>query len=153
MKIYLDVCCLCRPFDNQLVPRIRYESEAVIAILNRCSVDWTLIWSYAIIYEVSKIIDGQKNQYLSNLRDRAEICIMVDGAIKNRAELFMGCGIKALDALHLSCAERAGVDFFITTDDKLKNIMSRYRDISTVKVVNPAQWYQEVVDDESENAA
>jgi predicted nucleic acid-binding protein len=112
-----------------------------------------LIWSYAIIYEVSKIIDGQKNQYLSNLRDRAEICIMVDGAIKNRAELFMGCGIKALDALHLSCAERAGVDFFITTDDKLKNIMSRYRDISTVKVVNPAQWYQEVVDDESENAA
>jgi len=43
MKIYMDVCCLCRPFDNQLIPRIRYESEAVIAILNR--VHWIGNWS------------------------------------------------------------------------------------------------------------
>ena len=28
-KIYLDVCCLCRPFDDQTVHRIRMETEAV----------------------------------------------------------------------------------------------------------------------------
>ena len=61
VKIYLDVCCLCRPFDDQLIPRIRNESEAVIAILNRCSLAWELIWSSAITYEVAKIIDHDKN--------------------------------------------------------------------------------------------
>ena len=31
MKIYLDVCCLCRPFDNHRDTRIRLETEAVLA--------------------------------------------------------------------------------------------------------------------------
>ena len=35
MKIYLDVCCLNRPFDDHRQERIRLESEAVVAILGR----------------------------------------------------------------------------------------------------------------------
>lgn len=35
MKIYSDVCCLNRPFDNQLQDRIHLEAEAVITILRR----------------------------------------------------------------------------------------------------------------------
>lgn len=34
-KIYLDTCCLNRPFDDQTQERIRLESEAVLAILSR----------------------------------------------------------------------------------------------------------------------
>ena len=30
MKIYLDVCCLNRPFDDQTQDRIHLESEAVV---------------------------------------------------------------------------------------------------------------------------
>jgi len=30
MKIYLDVCCLCRLFDNHRDTRIRLEAEAVL---------------------------------------------------------------------------------------------------------------------------
>ncbi|MDF2439948.1 MAG: hypothetical protein JWN98_932 [Abditibacteriota bacterium] len=33
MKIYLDVCCLKRPFDDQGQDRIHLESEAVLLIL------------------------------------------------------------------------------------------------------------------------
>ena len=34
MRIYLDVCCLKRSFDNQTQTRIRLETEAVELILN-----------------------------------------------------------------------------------------------------------------------
>ncbi len=41
VKVYLDVCCLNRPFDDQRQSRIRLESEAVLLILARCkSGEW-----------------------------------------------------------------------------------------------------------------
>jgi hypothetical protein len=33
MRIYLDMCCLKRPFDDQSQPGIRLETEAVLALL------------------------------------------------------------------------------------------------------------------------
>ena len=33
MRVYLDVCCLKHPFDDQGQPRMRVESEAVLALL------------------------------------------------------------------------------------------------------------------------
>jgi len=33
-KLYLDVCTLCRPFDNQNIMRIRLETDAYYLILN-----------------------------------------------------------------------------------------------------------------------
>ncbi len=32
MKVYLDMCCLKRPFDDAGVPRNRIEAEAVLSI-------------------------------------------------------------------------------------------------------------------------
>lgn len=34
MKIYIDVCCLNRPFDDQAQDRIHLEAEAILAVLN-----------------------------------------------------------------------------------------------------------------------
>ena len=122
MKIYLDVCCLCRPFDDQLVPRIRYESEAVIAILNRCSRDWELVWSSVITYEVSKIIDHQKKNHLTSTAAKTTTNILVDRSIKERAAFFMGWGVKAVDALHVACAEQVFNDTLITSERLLKSL-------------------------------
>lgn len=33
MLLYLDMCCIKRPFDDQSQPRIRLESEAVLGLL------------------------------------------------------------------------------------------------------------------------
>jgi predicted nucleic acid-binding protein len=153
MKIYMDVCCLCRPFDDQLVPRIRYESEAIIAILNRCERDWDLVWSFAITYEIAKILDYQKKHYVTSFAAKTKITVSVDENIKERAAVFMGWGIKALDALHVACAERAGATVLLTTDDTLKNIMSHHSDTISIRIVNPAQWYEEVTGNESEDIA
>ena len=144
MKCYMDVCCLCRPLDNQLIPRIRIESEAIIAILNRCSLDWELIWSSAITYEVAKIVDHDKKHYVSTFAAKTTTNILVDLAIKERATVFMNWGVKALDALHIACAERAGATVLVTTDDTLKNIMSYHSDTISIRIVNPAAWYEEV---------
>ena len=153
MKIYMDVCCLCRPFDDQFVPRIRYESEAIIAILNRCERDWDLVWSFAITYEIAKILDYQKKHYVTSFAAKTKITVSVDENIKERAAVFMGWGIKALDALHVACAERAGATVLLTTDDTLKNIMSHHSDTISIRIVNPAQWYEEVTGNESEDIA
>jgi len=153
MRIYMDVCCLCRPLDNQLIPRIRIESEAIIAILNRCSLDWELIWSSAITYEVAKIVDHDKKHYVSTFAAKTTTNIIVDLAIKERATVFMDWGVKALDALHIACAERAGATVLVTTDDTLKNIMSYHSDTISIRIVNPAAWYEEVTGNESEDTA
>jgi hypothetical protein len=153
MRIYMDVCCLCRPFDDQLVPRIQYESDAVIAILNRCPQEWELVWSSAITYEVAKIPEPQKKHYVASFAAKSVTTILVDTAIKERAAVFMGWGVKALDSLHVACAERAGADVLITTDDLLKNIMSHHSDTMSVRIVNPAVWYEEVTGNESKNTA
>jgi len=57
VKVYLDVCCLCRPFYDQKVNRIHLEAEAMKEILVRCTQDWTLVASDAVSFEISRITD------------------------------------------------------------------------------------------------
>ena len=53
MRIYLDVCCVNRPFDDQTQDRIHLESEAVILILKHVrSGNWEWISSEAVDFEV-----------------------------------------------------------------------------------------------------
>ena len=96
---------------NHLIPRIRYQSEVVIAILNRCSRDWELVRSSAITYEVAKIVDHDKKHYVSIFAAKATTNILVDREIKGCAAFFMSWGVKAQNALHIACAERAGARF------------------------------------------
>lgn len=52
-RIYLDVCCLNRPFDDQTQPRIALENQAILTILSRCqSGQWHLITSTALDVEL-----------------------------------------------------------------------------------------------------
>jgi len=49
MLIYLDVCCLNRPFDDQTQDRICLETKAVLLILERCYAGgWRFLGSEAV---------------------------------------------------------------------------------------------------------
>jgi len=98
-------------------------------------------------------VDHERKHYVSTFAVKTAINILVDLEIKERSAVFMGWGIKALDALHLACAERAGATVFLTTDDAKKNIMSYHSDTISIQIVNPAVWYEEVTGNESENIA
>jgi len=55
MKIYLDTCCLNRPFDDQSQERIRLETEAMMIILARLSrKEWTWLGSQALEIEIDR---------------------------------------------------------------------------------------------------
>ena len=143
MKIYLDVCCLCRPFDSRTHPRIHVEMEAVIAILKRCRLDWELITSDVISYEILRMPDQTRLLRVREITSLAREVIEWDDHLEERAEELMKSGIEAMDALHIASAERADA-ILVTTDDALiKNIKKVHNNIR-VRVCNPVDLYLEV---------
>ena len=64
LRVYMDVCCLNRPFDDQAQDKVRLETEAIVGILKRCGADtcWALVGSDIITLEASKNTDLAKRQ-------------------------------------------------------------------------------------------
>lgn len=148
MRIYLDVCCLNRPFDDQSHDRIRIESEAVLAILNRCQQDWTLAGSEAIDYEISKIPDDERKTGVKILASISRDKVTVDEITLRRASELEKTGLKALDALHLACAEKSA-EVMLTTDDDIVKIFRIKKNKIKIRVENPVRWLMEVTENES----
>ncbi|MEX1228932.1 MAG: hypothetical protein WEB58_01755 [Planctomycetaceae bacterium] len=57
MKIYLDVSCLNRPFDDQLQTRIRLETTAINIIFERLDADWVHVASQMSLIEIDAMPD------------------------------------------------------------------------------------------------
>ena len=51
MRVYLDMCCLKRPFDDQSQPRVRLGAEAVLSLLAAESATLEFIRSAALLLE------------------------------------------------------------------------------------------------------
>lgn len=122
MRIYLDCCCLQRPFDDQTQPRIRVEAEAVLAILTAVEAgDVSMVGSDALVYEVNRMSDLTRRSETLALLMLASEQVEVDAAAAKLAESLATIGIKPMDAIHLALASTASVDFFGTCDDGLLN--------------------------------
>ena len=66
--IYLDACCLNRPFDDQTQSRIHLEAEAVLIILARLSSgEWRWLGSSALDFEIAQIPDDERRTRLKLL--------------------------------------------------------------------------------------
>jgi predicted nucleic acid-binding protein len=146
MKIYLDVCCLNRPFDDHRQERIRFESEAVITILDRChSKTLTLLSSEVVDLEISKIPDDNRRQKVILSSSISKINVVVDDEIKKRARELYKLGFKSFDAFHIACAEKGLADVFLTTDDHLLKRAISKRKFIKVRVENPLRWLMEEI--------
>ncbi len=146
MRIYLDVCCLNRPFDDQTQDRIRLEAEGVVLILLRVhagSLRW--VSSDVVEHEIALTPDGSRRARVTLLAQSAGERIAVEDVDGQRGADLEAVGFGAFDALHLACAERAGVDVFLTTDDKLVRLASRRAGSLRVAVKNPLAWILEEV--------
>ncbi len=146
MKIYLDVCCLNRPFDDQTQDRIHLESEAVIAILRNVeSQQWTWIISSVVLFEVAQTPSAERKHRLSKLCSHATHEIAMGDDICANAETPRKAGFKSYDALHLACARKAGADIVLSTDDKLVKKATQHSATVGVRVANPLTWLQEIL--------
>ena len=119
-RAYLDVCTLCRPFDDQTQIRIRLETEAVQLILSHIRLEsLTCIISPVHRIESGAISDFTEREYLLALLEEIGVEAAVErAAVRERAEALAGQGLGPADAAHLAFAEAADADF-VTTDDRL----------------------------------
>ena len=145
IHIYLDACCLNRPFDDQTQARIRLEAEAVILILMRCEAgDWEWIGSEVLDWEIGQTPDPERRRRVGLLAAHIHRSVPVGPSEIDRAQELETWGIAAYDALHLACAESGGADVLLTTDDKLlRRSAARASDLH-VRVANPLTWLREV---------
>jgi len=144
MRVYLDVCCLNRPFDDQSHDKVRLEAEAVISILRRCERgEWELIGSDIIRLEITKNRDNVKRLKVLLLYEGITEEIKYNYQIKARAAQLQKHGMKLFDSLHLAFAEYAIADVFLTTDTRL--LKSSVRSNIRIRVDNPMNFYMEVL--------
>lgn len=143
-RLYLDVCCLNRPFDDQGQPRIHLETEAVLAIIARIDDgEWEWLSSEVVEFEINRTPDRGRRTRVRRLAARAAIIVPVDAAVRARGERLAAVGFGAVDALHVACAEAGGADVLLTTDRQLLNVAARTADAISIRVVNPLPWIQE----------
>lgn len=120
MRIYFNSCCLQRPLDDQTQPRIKVESEAVLALLKVVqSGDIILLNSEALEYEMRRIPDKMcRNEIIAVLSLAKERLELADATVI-LAESLENEGIDPMDAVHLALASIAKADYFTSCDDKL----------------------------------
>ena len=147
MKVYLDVCCFNRPFDDHAQDRVRLESEAVLTILEHArSRMWALIGSEVIDIEISKIPDDDLRCKVNILSGMKQKFITVNNDVEIRAKELEKLGFKSFDALHIACAEKGDADILLTTDDIFLSKALQSRNILKVRVENPLRWLMEVME-------
>ncbi len=140
IKIYLDVCCLSRPFDDQTQTRIAMEAEAVVKILGNSNNSFVLVSSDFIDYEIRNTLDDNRRRGILAFASLASEKIAANDEIKKRADDLVKKGFKALDAVHSAAAEYHKVDVLLTVDDKMRKRCQRGVGNVQISVENPLYW-------------
>jgi predicted nucleic acid-binding protein len=145
-RIYLDTSAYNRPFDDQTQPKIFLELQAVVIILQMVEAGIVeLVTSSVLEYENSRNSDPIRQEAMTRYLQLAQIRQDVNEAIQQRAEQLGHNGVKAIDALHVACAETAKSNYFITCDKRLINRCQAL----TLRVVNPTDFVLEISSNDS----
>lgn len=147
MRVYLDMCCYNRPYDDQSQFRVALEAQSKLQIqglIRDKKLD--LIGSYTLDYEVSRNPYEMRRQSIvqfiqKNMKgyvgsERAEV-------IKPIAESIMETGVKEKDAYHVASAIYAKCDYFISTDVRLLKYKT-----DKIKLVTPIEFITETEGEE-----
>lgn len=147
-RVYLDTSVYNRPFDDQTQPKIFLETQAVTLILQMAAAQLIdLVSSSVLEYENSLNPFPIKQQAMNRYLQMATIRQQVDETMQQRAEQLEQQGIKAIDALHVACAEAANSDYFLTCD---KRLINRCQGLP-IKTLNPVDFILEIEDDNQSN--
>lgn len=138
-RLYLDVCALCRPYDDQTVLRIRLETDAVYLILEAVR-----LGRYEL---VASPVHGQEIGDIKEPRERGELTVLLQefaarpkcdmSAARARAESFHAAGLGVADAAHLAFAELSA-DCLVSCDDQFVKRARRRR--TSVAVLTPIEF-------------
>lgn len=144
MRIYLDMCCLKRPFDDQTQPRIHLESEAVLALLSAPSDKAEFVRGIALDLENDQNPLPQRAAKVRLWLESLPRQDAADAILQARTAELIALGFKSFDAFHLCCAELAHADVLCTCDDRLMALVRRHVDVVKVRVLNPTELSKEI---------
>ena len=141
MFIYLDTCCLNRPYDEQSQPRIQLEAGAVLAILQRITAgEFHIANSSVLQFEVTRIPDPTRRNSILHFLNYSNTFQTLTPEIEHRGIELNSLGFKRLDALHLAVAEVMKTDVLLTTDDQFLRRATEHSASISVPVQNPVQF-------------
>jgi predicted nucleic acid-binding protein len=132
---------------DQTQARIRLESEAVTLIFERIdSGSWTHVSSEMAEREIAAMSDAERRKRVRALLPKP-LSELTESIWARAAEL-QALGLKPADAVHVSAAEEARADVFLTCDDRLLGACRRSAKKLNVIVANPLEWLKELDDAE-----
>lgn len=143
MRVYLDLCCLKRPFDVQDQALVRLETEAVLALLATAH-DLHFLRSGAQVLENGlNPLQGRREAVAAWLAagppskpDEVEL--------RTRTGELMAAGFPGFDALHLASAELLEAEVFLTVGRPLLRRAARIGEQLRARVTDPVSFLQEV---------
>lgn len=136
MRIYPDICTLCRPFDDQSQPRIWLETHALCVILDLVEIGQPeMVRSSIHDLENSRNPLAARRLWVEQCLKLASQTIPLVPAMRRRAVDLETIGVKPIDALHAVAAESAACTHLLTCDDGF-----RKRYTGPLKILNPADF-------------
>lgn len=146
MRVYLDVCCLNRPFDDQSQVRIRFESEAIALVFGMLAAgQHTWVSSEVVEDEVLRSPHEDRRVWILDLLQQADERLAIGDACVRFAQSLAARGLSAMDALHVAAAETGGCDILLTTDDALLRKARALQPPLRVRIENPVRWVAEAL--------
>lgn len=144
-RLYLDMCCFKRPFDDQRQPRVRRETEAVSTIIGQAEqARFALVRSPALLVENDANPREDRRLAAALWMEGAAIQVTHSSEVEVRARELSTLGFAPLDALHVAYAEAAGARILLTCDDGMSSLGRRHAGILRTVIANPIDLEQEL---------
>ena len=139
LKVYLDNCCLNRPFDDLSIGNNKNEASAKMFIQSLIKYkNIELYYSFVSQAEIEENpFDDIKAAIMDFIETNATAFVGENrlDEVKAIADKIMSTGIKPKDAAHIACAIFAGCDYFISTDKRLLKYQT-----NKIKLINPIEF-------------
>jgi predicted nucleic acid-binding protein len=139
-RLYLDNCCLNRPYDDLANLNIQLEAEAKLFIQNEIvKRNFELVWSFMMDYEISFNPSYDRKIAFLNWKYVAVVDIDPIESILIKGKELEQKNLKKKDSLHIASAIEARCEYFLTTDGKILN-----KNVSEIKLINPLDFIRKL---------
>lgn len=143
MRIYLDICCIKRPWDDQTQPRIAAETAAVLSVLQGVRPGTAFVRSLAHDLENSVNPDPRRAKAVADWLATLAAPGPTPDAVEAAFRRYTASGLGPMDAYHLAWAAHLRADVLITTDDRFCSRAARVVDPTALRVTDPLTFVRE----------
>ena len=142
MRVYLDMCCYNRPYDDQSQIKVSLETQAKLHIQDLIQQGrLKLIASYMLRYECSQNPYEMRRKAIMQLIDihtMGYVGLERKDIIESMAAEIMKTGVKFKDACHVASAIYSECEYFISTDMRLLKYKT-----DKIKMATPIEFVTE----------